>query len=108
MSQVIFSPLRRFVVAVSLYILLVIIAGFIFYSLRKGAADDALYRYINIIYGPALSLFTHMGYFLFFLQSALLIPWLLLGAMQARWTIVSIFGFVSSWLGIGFYMYDLF
>lgn len=91
-----------------LYLGLALISGVAFYYLRQGVPEGSPVRYIYALCGPALSLFTHMSYFLFALQSALLLPWLLLGAMQARATMLSAMGFIVSWLGIGWYMYDLF
>lgn len=102
------KKLRRVTVAIGLYVGLVLIAGLAFYHLRQGVPAGSPVRYLYTLCGPALSLFTHMSYFLFALQSALLVPWLLLGAMRARATMLSAIGFIFSWVGIGWYMHDLF
>lgn len=108
MPKVMNSTLRRVTVAIGLYVGLVLIASVAFYYLRQGVPEGSPVRYIYALCGSALSLFTHMSYFLFALQSALLLPWLLLGAMRARARMLSAIGFIFSWLGIGWYMHDLF
>ena len=101
------TPLRV-VLAVGLYIALVLIASVAFYWMRQGTAEDSPVRYAYALCGPALALFTHMSYFLFGLQSLLLIPWLILGAVRAEARNLSVIGFCVSWLGIGWYMHDVF
>jgi hypothetical protein len=108
MSKVMNSPLLRVALAFGIYIALVVIASVGFYWMRQGIAEDSPVRYAYALYGPALALFTHMGYFLFGMQSLLLIPWLLLGALWAQARNLSVIGFLLCWLGIGWYMYDLF
>ena len=58
--------------------------------------------------GPALSLYTHMSYILFALQNLLLLPWILFGAASSKLMWPCLIGFVVTWLGIGWYMHDLF
>lgn len=94
--------------AICLYVGLVVVAGTVFSFVRQGVAADSPSRYLYALFGPALSLFTHMGYFLFALQSAMLLPWLLLGATRAQAKKWSTVVFIVSWLGIGWYMHDLF
>lgn len=108
MSKVMPSTKARVALAVGLYLALVIVASISFYWIRQGVADGSPVRYSYVLFGSALSLFTHMSYFLFGLQSLLLLPWLLLGAMHPQTRNVSIGGFGLCWLGIGWYMYDLF
>lgn len=108
MSKVINSPQSRVALAFGIYAALVLIAGIVFYWMRQGLSDDSPVRYAYVLCGPALALFTHMGYFLFGTQSLLLIPWLMLGALRARVRNLSIIVFGLTWLGIGWYMYDLF
>lgn len=62
----------------------------------------------DALFGPALSLFAHMGYVLFALQSALLRPWLLLGAVRAQARRFSVMAFAVCWLDTGWYMHDPF
>lgn len=98
-----YSKLRRVAVAIGLYAGLVLVAGVAFYRLRQGMPAN-----LYALRGPALSLFTHMSYYLFVLQTALLLPWLLLGAVRAQVRTLSAVAFVLSWLGVGWYMQDLF
>jgi len=108
MPKMMSSVSRRVSVAFLLYATLVLVAGLAFYFMRQEVQDGSLLRYAYLLFGPALSLFTHMSYFLFLLQSLLLIPWLLLGAIwtgTAKWAAV---GFCVFWLSIGWYMHDLF
>lgn len=108
MSKVINSPQLRIAFAFGIYAALVLIAGIAFYWMRQGVPEDSQVRYVYVLCGPALALFTHMGYFLFGTQSLLLIPWLMLGALRARVRNLSIIVFSLTWLSIGWYMYDLF
>lgn len=108
MPKMMNSTRWRVAIAIGLYIGLVVIAGLAFSWLRQGVPEGSPVRYAYALCGPALSLFTHMSYFLFALQSALLIPWLLLGAARAKLQLIAVAGFVISWLGIGWYMHDLF
>jgi hypothetical protein len=99
---------QKVLVAIGLYAGLVVIAGVAFSFVRQGVLEGSPTRYLYALFGPALSLFTHMSYFLFALQSALLLPWLLLGAVRVqaqKWTTIA---FIICWLGIGWYMHDLF
>ena len=108
MSKVMNSPQLRVAFAFAMYAVLVLIAGVAFYWMRQGVAVDSTVRYVYVLFGPALALFTHMGYFLFGTQSLLLIPWLVLGALRSRVRNLSIIVFCLTWLGIGWYMHDLF
>ncbi len=108
MSKMMNSIRWRVAMAIGLYIGLVAIAALAFSWLRQGVPDGSPMRYIYAVCGPALSLFTHMSYSLFALQSALLISWLLLGAVRAKLQLIAAAAFVISWLGIGWYMHDLF
>jgi len=99
---------RRLAIAIALYGGLALMAGVTFYSLRQGAPHGSPVRYAYILCGPALSLFTHMSYPLFVFQTALVLPWLLLGAVWKRTKTLSALGFIVSWLAIGWRMYDLF
>jgi hypothetical protein len=98
----------RVLLALSLYASLVVVSGFEFQWLRASIADNTSLKYIYSLSGPALSLFTPMSYFLFALQSLALIPWLLLGALYPRVIWLSAIAFSVTWLGIGWYMHDLF
>lgn len=103
-----YLTLRRVAVAIGLYAGLVLVAGVAFYCLRQGIPERSSRQYLYALGGPALSLFTHMSYYLFMLQTALLLPWLLLGALRAQVRILSAVAFVLSWLSVGWYMHDLF
>lgn len=109
MSTMMNATLRqRVLMAIGLYVGLVVVAGVAFSFMRQGVAEGSPMRYLYTLFGPALSLFTHMSYFLFALQSALLLPWLLLGVMRIKACKWSAIAFTISWLGIGWYMHDLF
>lgn len=102
------GPRPRLLLAIGLYVGLVVAAGVAFSFVRQDIAEGSSARYIYALFGPALSLFTHMGYFLFALQSLLLLPWLLLGVIRVDARKLAISAFVVCWLGIGYYMHDLF
>jgi hypothetical protein len=98
----------RLTLAIGLYLLLVLLAAFVFSWVRRGVTGESPVRYAYILFGPALSLFTHMSYLLFALQSLLLIPWIVGGVLNPKWRRLAVAGFCICWLGIGWYMYDLF
>lgn len=102
------ARLRPSTLAIGLYAGLVAASGVAFTLLRQGVVEDSPTRYLYALFGPALSLFTHMGYFLFALQSALLLPWLLLAVTRPGVRHLCSMAFVICWLGIGWYMHDLF
>lgn len=102
------SPRLRLLLAIGLYVGLVVAASVAFSFARQGVAEGSSARYLYALFGPALSLFTHMGYFLFAMQSLLLLPWLLLGTVRVDARKLSIAAFVVCWLGVGYYMHDLF
>ena len=99
------SPLAR---AVGLYGGLVVVAGVAFYFLRQVVPYDSPVRYAYALFGPALSLFTHMSYLLFAFQSIFVFPWLLLRGAKGQISGLGAVGFVGSWLAVGWFMYDLF
>lgn len=94
--------------AVGVYAGLVVMAGLTFSFARQGMPEGSTTRHFHALFGPALSLLTHMGYVLFALQSALLRPWLLLGAVRAQARRFSVMAFAVCWLDTGWYMHDLF
>lgn len=102
------STLSRSIVAVGAYLTLVVVASFAFSWMALGGGRGLAPRYSYALCGPALALFTHMSYGLFAAQSLLLLPWLLAGAADARLLKVLLVGFVACWLGIGWYMHNLF
>ena len=108
MSKIALSPATRVLLALGLYALLVVASGVIFQWLRVGNDSNSSVRYFYSLGGSTLSLFTHMSYFLFALQSMLLIPWLLLGALYPRAIKLSVFAFFFAWLCISRYMHDFF
>jgi len=108
MSKIIYPTWVRVVLAFSLYALLNVVSGFLFQWLRTDTPAGISTKYLYSLSGPTLSLFTHMSYFLFALQSLLLIPFLLLGAIQPRARYLCALAFSLIWLGIGWYMQDLF
>ena len=101
------STLSRSIVAVGAYLTLVVVASFVFSWMTLGAGRGLAPRYSYALCGPALALFTHMGYGLFAAQSLLLLPWLLAGATDRRFLKMSLVGFTVCWLGIGWYMHEL-
>jgi len=94
--------------ALGLYLALVFAAALAFSWMRRGVDPQSTFRYAYALFGPALSLFTHMSYQLFALQSLLLVPWIILGVQQSKWRRLAATGFWMCWIGIGCYMYDLF
>jgi hypothetical protein len=96
----------RALIAVAIYVLVVAVAAVIFQSTRESASSGPHLYYV--IYGPALALFTHMSYVLFALQSLLLVPWLLWSLFRPRTRGIAVAGFCVTWLGIGWYMHELF
>jgi len=58
--------------------------------------------------GPSLSLYTHMSYGLYFLQSLLLASWLILAALSTRYRVIACVAFATIWLIIGWRMQGLF
>ncbi len=87
---------------------LVVTAAFAFSWMSSGVASGVPPRYVYALCGPSLALFTHMGYPLFVKQSLLLVPWLLCGVIEPRLLRVCLLGFAFCWLGIGWYMHNLF
>jgi hypothetical protein len=49
-----------------------------------------------------------MSYLLFASQSLLTLPWVVLFALSNRLRVVASLGFLMTWLGIGYYMFNLF
>ncbi|KQU77217.1 hypothetical protein ASE08_20925 [Rhizobacter sp. Root16D2] len=99
---------QRVLTSIGLYSVLVAFAGFAFFFVRQGVPAGSPTQYFYALFGPALSLFTHMSYFLFALQSILLLPWLLLGAVRIQARKFSLMAFIVCWLGTGWYTHDLF
>lgn len=108
MSITAYSSKGRLLIATGIYFVLVVIASILFYWMRQGVAEGSPVRFAYALCGPALSLFTHMSYFLFAMQSLIVLPWLLLGFTFPAMRWIAGIGFVTSWLAIGWYMYDLF
>jgi len=108
MPQVTQTRWPRVAVAFLLYAALVTIGGVLFTYLRVDTPGRSSMQYAYSLGGPALSLFTHMSYILFALQSLLFIPWLLLGALKKNAMRLAIAGFGICWIGVGWYMHDLF
>ena len=108
MSKVSPSGLRRSMVGIFLYLVLVVVAWLTFRHLTLRAEYPAYTRYLYALCGPALSLSTHMSYFLFLLQSLFIAPWVLMAALRPKTLGVSACGFIFFWLGIGWYTSDLF
>jgi lipoprotein signal peptidase len=106
MPGVIRSTGVRVLLAIALYVLVVVLAAIVFQSTRKAPESGPHLHYM--VYGVALSLFTHMGYVLFLLQSFLLVPWLLWAIFRPRMRAPVITGFCVTWLIIGWRMHDLF
>ena len=102
------SSTRRVIFALCGYAILVV-AGAVFFKVAHSAFEvGSPGRVLLSLSGPALSLFTHMSYALFFLQTLLLLPWLIAGAVLRRATGVCVAAFAITWLIVGWRMYDLF
>lgn len=108
MPQMKTSMQQRVVVSLAAYFALVVIAAVSFGAMRQGVEASELVHASYSLCGPSLSLFTHMSYFLFALQSLLLLPWIGLYVLVPKYWHVAVFGFGVTWLGIGWYMRDLF
>jgi hypothetical protein len=98
----------RIAVAMGMFLILVVLSGLAFYFLRQIAPDGSPLKYAYIFFGPTLSLFTHMSYIMFGLQSLMLFPWLLLGALRPPAVLLCVVAFGLTWLSLGWYMYGLF
>lgn len=96
----------RVVAVLAIYALIVAAAAVAFQSTRAPASSGPHLYYV--IYGPALALFTHMSYVLFAVQTLFLLPWLLWCIVGPRARKIAFPGFCITWLGIGWYMHDLF
>ena len=99
---------KRLPIAIGIYVLIVVIAALGFTLMRgnlRGGADSG---YAFSIFGPALSLFTHMSYFLFAIQTLILLPSILVGVFIPKSIKLAISAFAITWIGIGWYMHDLF
>lgn len=107
MSYVTSSSVRVLVVLGG-YVALVFVAVLFFSWVRQGVGDDSPVRYAYTLSGPALALYTHMGFYLFISQSLLLMPWLLVSAFRPQLRKQCAIGFCITWLGIGWYMHNLF
>lgn len=95
----------RIVAALGAYAVLVVVGCMAFTALRRFQLP--LGRYLVVICGPSLALFTHMSVPLFVQQSALVLPWLLVAAISGRLRRYAVAVFVLVWVGIGWFMHDL-
>src|SRR6185312_17205130 len=92
------SPSRRIFLALCGYAVLVV-AGAILFQIVHGAFKiGSPGRLLLCLSGPALSLFTQMSYIAFFLQTLILIPWLIGAAVAKRASAVCTAGFVITWM----------
>jgi hypothetical protein len=94
--------------AIGTYVVLVTVSAMIFYWLRQSIDRASPMHYLYALCGPSLSLFTHMGYLLFGLQSLFLLPWLVLRAVWPQTLKIAVPFFVACWLCVGWWMHDLF
>jgi hypothetical protein len=99
---------RRILWAIVGYVLLAVVGAFYFTLTRDPFKEHSALKPLLALGGPSLSLFTHMSYPLFLLQSLLLLPWLLLGAVRVRLQWLAGAAFAITWLLIGWRMVDLF
>lgn len=102
------SPTRRVIFALCGYAILVAVGAVFFQMIHSAFEIGSPARLLFCLSGPALSLFTHMSYVLFLLQTLLFIPWLIAGAVLRRAASVCSAGFAITWLIIGWRMHDLF
>ena len=97
---------NRTITGILVYLLLVIVSAYAF-SARNVELYNSNDSMIYALCGPAISLFTHMSYGLFLMQSVLLIPWVMLFTHSGhKW--IAALGFVVTWFWIGIHMYKLF
>jgi hypothetical protein len=97
---------RKLLLLLGLYLLLTSVSAISFHWVRYSLTGPP--RVLFALAGPALSLFTHMSYILFLLQSLLLIPWLVVMALVKRSRVICGVCFGVTWLAIGWHMYEVF
>ena len=98
---------KRILWAIIGYVLLAVLGAF-YFTLARDSFEHSALKPLLVLGGPSLSLFTHMSYPLFMLQSLLLLPWLLLGAVRARLQWLAGAAFAITWFLIGWRMVALF
>ena len=108
MSKIITSTSKKVIVAISLFILLVVmtlvISEFTFLKLLQSTD----FKYLVFLFGPVLSLGTHMSVYLFIPQAIPLVMLLVVGMIYPNTRLIVGVGFVATWFAIGWFMKDLF
>lgn len=99
-------PSVRLLLAIIGYVALVIVACWIFASVRTqwNAAAPAY----AVLFGPAMALFTHESYLLFMVVSVVVFPGLAVALSTSRFAGVGAVMFVLTWLGSGWWLHRLF
>ena len=110
MPEIVKISRRRIYIALAIYIALTVLSILGFNFVQQGIYAEPVTegKYIYIIFGPALALFTHMSFVLFFILSILVFPLLFIAVVWSQFRLIFIILFLLSWFGIGWYMYDLF
>jgi hypothetical protein len=90
-----------------LYFFAIVAAGVAFSMVRDIESLRSWRLFVFPLFGPALSLFTHMAY-LFPFHTLLLIPWVWLWLAVPRARLVAVAFFLATWIGVGWYMHEVF
>jgi hypothetical protein len=99
----------RILLALVAYFSLCVIAAFVYPALRELIPKDSSIRpTVFAIAGPSLSLFTHMSYALFAVQTPFVAVWLVCAAVSKKRPILFVLAFMGSWLAVGYFMSHLF
>lgn len=108
MSKIIMSNRGRVLVALALFVGLVIALTVLYGYVGVNMTGASPYKVLLALFGPVLSLFTHMSVFLFLPLCVPLIALSLIGAIYEQSRTAACVGFVITWLAIGWYLHDLF
>ena len=97
------TPTRRGVVAVCMYVACTVALVAAYQALDAGTAwrEGELGKLALTLFGPVLSLFTHLSYWLFVPLSIPLVAFLLMGVHYEKVRLVAVLGFIATWLAIG-------
>ncbi len=95
---------RRVAMGVLGYLVVAFAASIAFGLARQYLLSGHANRYVFIAFGPAVSMHTHMGLPLFLLQSALLIPFVVVGVASRKYRVPALLATLAVWGYIGWRM----
>ena len=95
---------RRIAIAIFVYLALALAASVAFGLSRQYLLSGHANRYVFIVFGPAVSMHTHMGLPLFLLQSALLVPLVVISVVSHRYRVPALLATLVGWGYIGWRM----